>query len=349
MATPTDQAAATAAASNTAQPAGESNIIAAQDDVESDTGDSAYSDDESYTTSLKSSITAYEFRHGRRYHAYQAGRYPLPNDEQEQDRLDMQYFTLRLAFDDKLFFAPIGDSPQAVLDVGTGTGIWAIDFGDLYPSAEVIGTDLSPIQPKWVPPNVKFEVDDAEQTWLFPADHFDLVHTRLMSGGIRDWPLLFRQSFKHCKPGGWVECQELDVDARSDDSSFPDDSAILRWCANQETAAQKAGVTLRIYGDVLEQQMRAAGFINVVVRKFKIPIGVWPADEKMREVGCAQLITMLEGLEGLTIAFWVGMLGWKPEEVSVFLAMVRNEFKSRKVHSYWPVYAVYGQKPESGR
>ena len=34
MATPTDQAAATAAASNTAQPAGESNIIAAQDDVE---------------------------------------------------------------------------------------------------------------------------------------------------------------------------------------------------------------------------------------------------------------------------------------------------------------------------
>ena len=145
---------------------------------------------------------------------------------------------------------------------------------------------------------------------------------------------------RHCKPGGWVECQELDVDARSDDSSFPDDSAILRWCANQETAAQKAGVTLRIYGDVLEQQMRAAGFINVVVRKFKIPIGVWPADEKMREVGCAQLITMLEGLEGLTIAFWVGMLGWKPEEVSVFLAMVRNEFKSRKVHSYWPVYVT---------
>lgn len=29
------------------------------------------------------------------------------------------------------------------------------DFGDQYPNATVIGTDLSPIQPTWVPPNVQ--------------------------------------------------------------------------------------------------------------------------------------------------------------------------------------------------
>lgn len=29
------------------------------------------------------------------------------------------------------------------------------DFGDNYPGCEVIGTDISPIQPGWVPPNVK--------------------------------------------------------------------------------------------------------------------------------------------------------------------------------------------------
>lgn len=48
----------------------------------------------------------------------------------------------------KLFTAPIGDSPQRVLDIGTGTGIWAIEFGDQFPSAQVIGNDLSPVQPK---------------------------------------------------------------------------------------------------------------------------------------------------------------------------------------------------------
>lgn len=31
----------------------------------------------------------------------------------------------------------------------------ASDFADEYPDAEVIGTDISPIQPGWVPPNLK--------------------------------------------------------------------------------------------------------------------------------------------------------------------------------------------------
>lgn len=37
--------------------------------------------------------------------------------------------------DRRLFFAPISEAPQRVLDLGTGTGIWAIDFGkNLRPS-----------------------------------------------------------------------------------------------------------------------------------------------------------------------------------------------------------------------
>jgi hypothetical protein len=29
----------------------------------------------------------------------------------------------------KLHLAPIGDEPQRILDVGTGTGIWAVEMG----------------------------------------------------------------------------------------------------------------------------------------------------------------------------------------------------------------------------
>lgn len=34
--------------------------------------------------------------------------------------------------DGKLFHAPIGETPQRVLDIATGTGIWAMDFGEPF-------------------------------------------------------------------------------------------------------------------------------------------------------------------------------------------------------------------------
>lgn len=52
---------------------------------------------------------------------------------------------------DELHRAPMikNHLPARILDLGTGTGIWAIDMADKYPDAEVIGVDLSVIQPKW--------------------------------------------------------------------------------------------------------------------------------------------------------------------------------------------------------
>jgi cyclopropane fatty-acyl-phospholipid synthase-like methyltransferase len=70
--------------------------------------------------------------------------------------------------DGKLHLAPINENPERILDVGTGTWIWTVDCAALYPNAEMIGTDLSPIQPSWVPHNVTFEVDDAARDWTRP-------------------------------------------------------------------------------------------------------------------------------------------------------------------------------------
>ena len=48
---------------------------------------------------------------------------------------------------DKLFLVPL-ENPTATLDVGTGTGVWAIDCADDCPGAQVVGFYLSPIQPE---------------------------------------------------------------------------------------------------------------------------------------------------------------------------------------------------------
>lgn len=68
------------------------------------------------------------------------------------NRLDLYHEIYLVAWNDNLHEAPL-TTPHRILDIGTGTGIWAIDMADKYPMAEVIGTDLSPIQPSWIPAN----------------------------------------------------------------------------------------------------------------------------------------------------------------------------------------------------
>lgn len=68
--------------------------------------------------------------------------------------------------------------------------------GEKYESATVTGVDLSPIQPTWVPPNVRFTVDDVESPWLHPRDHFDFVHSRHTVMAFKDWPKLLRNVYE---------------------------------------------------------------------------------------------------------------------------------------------------------
>lgn len=70
-------------------------------------------------TSVKSSTFNYQYENGRRYHAYRAGKYILPNDEQEQDRLDIMHHVFRLALDGEFCYSKL-DQPLNILDVGTG-------------------------------------------------------------------------------------------------------------------------------------------------------------------------------------------------------------------------------------
>lgn len=93
-----------------------------QSDLGSDTA-SNYASDVSDTSSVTSSMFDYEYENGRRYHAYRAGQYLLPNDETEQERLDMTHHVFLLTLKGELCATHL-DNPQKILDIGTGTGIW---------------------------------------------------------------------------------------------------------------------------------------------------------------------------------------------------------------------------------
>lgn len=68
-------------------------------------------------------------------------------------------------------------------------------MGDAHPQAHVLGVDISPIQPIWVPPNVEFILDDVGLPWDFP-ERFNLVHIRNMITSIKDWGSLLKDAYQ---------------------------------------------------------------------------------------------------------------------------------------------------------
>jgi trans-aconitate methyltransferase len=197
--------------------------------------DSGFEDASSLqSTSLASSVLNYTYENGRRYHAYDAGSYPLPNDEREQARMDLlHHIWLTMLGGELLLKKPV--NPQRILDVGTGTGIWAISMADEYPEAIVIGTDLSPIQPGWLPPNCLFYVDNAESDWTYAP--FDLIHGRSLGGSISGWPRFYRQCFDSLKPGGLLEMQEHDVWISTIEKEMPPWTADWNVTLNEASAS----------------------------------------------------------------------------------------------------------------
>ena len=146
-----------------------------------------------------------------------------------------------------------------------------MDFADEFPSATVIGNDLSPIQPTWVPPNCKFMVDDLESDWGYTAsERFDYIHGRSLGGAIRDWDTLLIQVQKHLKEDGWLELQQPESWIYSDDD--PDLSnapSALRWCQLIDEASTQFGKRVLI-APTLKQRLVDAGFEDVRDDVYKV-------------------------------------------------------------------------------
>ncbi|KFG82526.1 hypothetical protein MANI_028243 [Metarhizium anisopliae] len=312
--------------------------------IEPDSGESevsSFSD-----ASLTNSVLEYPKLFGRTYHAFHAGSYVFPNDEKEQERLALQGPIMQKLMGGKLHFAPISsqDYPHFILDIATGIGDWAIEMADEFPDARIIATDLSPIQPNYVPPNVRFYVEDATEPWDFPHK-FNFIHTRLTGGCWEDFEKQVAvQAFDALEPGGWFESQEVDCNISCDDGTLDPGGPIVSWISDLILAADKMGRPT-LLGPVLKRAYENVGFVDVQQRVYKMPLNSWPKNRYLKQVGLLWGHNLVEGLSAFSYQLLHHGFDRSAEEIEASLVDVRRDLSNTSIHAYMPTFVVWGRKP----
>lgn len=266
--------------------------------------------------------------------------YVLPNDMGEVNRLDFQHYMMRYALRGN-YAAPIGANPRRILDVGCGTGRWAIEMAQLFPQAAVVGVDITPPERDTMsaPTGQTGDLDAKNATFLtgnvlerLPFDDaaFDFTHQRYMIGAIPldSWPRAISELARVTQPGGWVEIVEADT-------------SIGGGPALQQADAWVGAVLSRRNLDIhLARQvgpwMERAGLRNVAVRQVGLPLGAYGG--RVGSLVETDYFAAIDAMKAPVVA-----LGMAPEET--YLATVRAaRDEVARGGCVFPIYIVYGQR-----
>lgn len=239
----------------------------------------------------------FRFLGGRRHVA--GIPYTLPKDDQEINRLDFQHYLLRFALRGN-YAAPL-DSPRSVLDVGTGSGRWAVEMATIFPAARVVGLDVVPppadeeSTPEARPPNYTFVAGNVLEELPFADGGFDFVHQRLLIGALPAdrWPVVVGELIRVTAPGGWVELVEANIWPENGGAAL---DTIGGWVYE---AVARRGIRVELCSHIGEM-LTQAGLTRVTQREIRLPLG-----RRHGRVGAmmeTNHLALFESLKGLIVA-----------------------------------------------
>ncbi|CAG8923946.1 unnamed protein product [Penicillium salamii] len=281
---------------------------------------------------------------GRMYHGYRKGVYPLPCDEEEQDRLDIfhKLFTVARA-GDGLIYAPLPPKPR-ILDLGCGTGIWSIEVANKHPDAFVVGCDLAPIQPANSPKNCDFYAPfDFESPWTLGDDSWDLIHMQMGAGSVASWPSLYRRVHQHLRPGAWFEQIEIDLRPRCEDKD--PGRALSSWYSTLRHATESAMRPMAHSTSETIRNLQSAGFTEIDHQIVGLPLNPWHKDEHEQKVARWYNLAISESVLPLSLAPFSRVLGWTREQIDRIAADVKQEAFDKKTHTFNLLHIYQARKP----
>jgi hypothetical protein len=135
------------------------------------------------------------------------------------------------------------------------------------------------------------------------------------------------------EPGGYIELQDVHELNCDDNEDWPNTS-LYQWWDLVTKGFNAMGRSMNASGKHKER-MIDAGFEDVKEEVFKWPVGMWPKDKKMKELGLWSRENTIDALEGLAIGPLTRQLNWSAEEVKVMCAKARTDIKNQAIHSYF--------------
>ncbi|KAJ0132416.1 hypothetical protein HZ326_24503 [Fusarium oxysporum f. sp. albedinis] len=235
-------------------------------------------------------------------------------------------------------------SYKRVLDIGTASGRWALDFADEHPGVEVTSIDLTPLAPNYVPPNLCFDVVESLDLQTFDESSQDFVYSRDLKGRISDWDEFAKEIFDVLKSGGVAEFHEGTIEFKAK-VDLPENSFMKEWGDLFRKAGAERGARFDVIeSEILLDSLRAAGFIDIMEYPFDVPIEPWEQEGKLGQLAWLESVG---DIEGSILRPAVENLGWSEERCYMFAAGLRNELKKTTVKPYMTRLAVVCKKPST--
>ncbi|KAL0074890.1 S-adenosyl-L-methionine-dependent methyltransferase [Phycomyces blakesleeanus] len=142
----------------------------------------------------------------------------IPERVGERDRSNTQHFALKSLFEGNFFdsikkYVDFEHHVQ-ILDIGCGSGAWAMDTATEYPTASFIAIDRAAIFPTSIhPANVAFECLDIADVLPYKDNHFDFVHLGSLAFALQSsqWAKVLKEAYRVTKPGGCIQLMEAQL------------------------------------------------------------------------------------------------------------------------------------------
>ncbi|KAI8048811.1 S-adenosyl-L-methionine-dependent methyltransferase [Syncephalis plumigaleata] len=207
-------------------------------------------------------------------------------DQHELDRQDQLHYLLRtFLHNNHLAFI---NTTGNILDIMTGSGVWALEMASEYPACQVHGVDLLPAQPSHVlPPNCHFRLTISMTALPYQNDEFEYLHHRFVALHVprEIQPAYWHECYRVCKHGGIIEVQERNMVMRNVGEIG---QQINIWLGS--ILIHQNGIPLAV--QEIANDIKCAGFHILDTQELPVAVGQWAGN--MGAAGFAEIRSFLE-------------------------------------------------------